>query len=99
MLESQDLRGSLAPPDEDQVAFAIGRRCVDRDAERIRKGRRTSIRFGDCHMWNADKTKSRKYKSEKLNYSCLTTTRNVASCIITHEMSMLQKPLSSIWKK
>ena len=33
--EPGSLRVSVYPPDEDQVAFAIGRKCVDRDAERI----------------------------------------------------------------
>lgn len=34
-------RASVYPPHGDQIAFAIGRECADRDAERIRKGRKT----------------------------------------------------------
>ena len=38
--EPGSLRVSVYPPDENQVVFAIGRKCVDRDAERIRKGKK-----------------------------------------------------------
>lgn len=52
--EPGSLRVSVYPPDENQVVFAIGRKCVDRDAERIEREKKTNIGFGDCHMWNAE---------------------------------------------
>lgn len=45
------MKASVYPPDKDQIAYAVGKKCVDIDAERIRKAEnKTMCWVWDCHM-------------------------------------------------
>ena len=44
--EPGSLRAYVYPPDADQVAYAIGRKCVDIDVERIRKSEKKNQVLG-----------------------------------------------------
>ena len=53
--EPGSLRAYVYPPDEDQIAYSIGKKCADIDADRIRKAEnKTKCWVWDCHMRNAE---------------------------------------------